>query len=552
MNGYFSSFLSSPLSNITTVNAQSLYAANAYINYLQAVIANISTINVQNLFIDGTRALDSLYSIDQNVLPLCTNGTCGLELNPAFFSFYNITDGFLDPGWVGNIGFLAGQFCTGNNVNNFGYLAGQFCSGLNVNNLGYFAGQSCTGSNVNNHGNFAGQFCNGSDVNNRGGFAGQNCSGSYVNNDGYRAGQYCAGLYVNNAGPSAGVYCNGTQVNNFGYFAGENCTGSNVNNFGYKAGQFCTGVNVNNNGEFAGQSNTGSYVTNDGNSAGIANTYNYCHNMGRSAQCTGPNQFAIGSPSYPENIVLFGTGANNYIASATANLRLGSPTGTTLATTATTGFPKIPAIAGTPTGVPVFTESSSSAIAWDSTNKKLAVYNQPTSAWVEIGASSAGTVTSVSGTTNQIAVATGTTTPVLSIPSTFIAPGSMAATTSFGGQYTTYVSGLTATVVLGASTVIGSAPITTFGTNYGGAFEWSLITGTSVTVPGLVATFTPGMTCPNKLRCVLTMLEGSGATYDTYLRMSYAGVTTTVCQLYSTSALSSSNGYQMFIQAICL
>jgi hypothetical protein len=36
-----------------------------------------------------------------------------------------------------------------------------------------------------------------------------------------------------------------------------------------------------------------------------------------------------------------------------------------------------------------------------------------------------GTVTSVTGTVNQISVATGTTTPVISIPSTFIAPGTI-------------------------------------------------------------------------------------------------------------------------------
>jgi|HubBroStandDraft_6_1064221.scaffolds.fasta_scaffold00605_12 hypothetical protein len=41
-----------------------------------------------------------------------------------------------------------------------------------------------------------------------------------------------------------------------------------------------------------------------------------------------------------------------------------------------------------------------------------------------------GTVTSVTGTANQVAVATGTTTPVLSIPATFIAPGTISAATS--------------------------------------------------------------------------------------------------------------------------
>lgn len=41
-----------------------------------------------------------------------------------------------------------------------------------------------------------------------------------------------------------------------------------------------------------------------------------------------------------------------------------------------------------------------------------------------------GTVTSVSGTANQVEVATGTTTPVVSLPTVLIAPGTVQATTS--------------------------------------------------------------------------------------------------------------------------
>lgn len=41
-----------------------------------------------------------------------------------------------------------------------------------------------------------------------------------------------------------------------------------------------------------------------------------------------------------------------------------------------------------------------------------------------------GTVTSVSGTTNQVDVATGTTTPVISLSSTAVAPGTLGVTTS--------------------------------------------------------------------------------------------------------------------------
>jgi hypothetical protein len=45
-------------------------------------------------------------------------------------------------------------------------------------------------------------------------------------------------------------------------------------------------------------------------------------------------------------------------------------------------------------------------------------------------ADAGGTVTSVSGTANQIEVATGTTTPVLSLPAAITAPGTLAVTTS--------------------------------------------------------------------------------------------------------------------------
>lgn len=60
--------------------------------------------------------------------------------------------------------------------------------------------------------------------------------------------------------------------------------------------------------------------------------------------------------------------------------------------------------------------------------------------WTKVasGSAGAGTVTSVTGTTNQINVATGTTTPALTLSSTIIAPGTVTATTSVASPF--YVS----------------------------------------------------------------------------------------------------------------
>lgn len=55
-----------------------------------------------------------------------------------------------------------------------------------------------------------------------------------------------------------------------------------------------------------------------------------------------------------------------------------------------------------------------------------------------ISGAASGTVTSVTGTANQISVATGTTTPVLSLSATLVAPGTITATTSTASPF--YVS----------------------------------------------------------------------------------------------------------------
>lgn len=56
-------------------------------------------------------------------------------------------------------------------------------------------------------------------------------------------------------------------------------------------------------------------------------------------------------------------------------------TGTAIATTATGGFPKIPTCAGTPTGVPTNRATGSAEIVYDSTGKKLWIYDNATTSW---------------------------------------------------------------------------------------------------------------------------------------------------------------------------
>ncbi|MFA5243717.1 MAG: hypothetical protein WC380_00315, partial [Pedobacter sp.] len=67
-------------------------------------------------------------------------------------------------------------------------------------------------------------------------------------------------------------------------------------------------------------------------------------------------------------------------------------------------------------------------------------------------------VASVTGTANQITV-TGTSTPVLSIPSTFIAPGSIAATTGVSGTTGTFAGDVTATGLFSNTTYNSSGTL---------------------------------------------------------------------------------------------
>ena len=56
-------------------------------------------------------------------------------------------------------------------------------------------------------------------------------------------------------------------------------------------------------------------------------------------------------------------------------------TGSAIATNATGGFPKIPTCAGTPTGVPGNAATGSAEVVYDSTGKKLWIYDNATTSW---------------------------------------------------------------------------------------------------------------------------------------------------------------------------
>src|ERR1035438_10130232 len=110
--------------------------------------------------------------------------------------------------------------------------------------------------------------------------------------------------------------------------------------------------------------------------------------------------------------------------------------------------------------------------------------SQAVTASLSGGGGGSGTVTSVTGTANQITVGTGTTTPALSIPSTFIAPGTISAATSIDATKLTgnlpAISGASLTSVnaatLGSATFAAPGAIGS-GTANTGAFTTVAATG---------------------------------------------------------------------------
>lgn len=86
------------------------------------------------------------------------------------------------------------------------------------------------------------------------------------------------------------------------------------------------------------------------------------------------------------------------------------------------------------------------------------VYTCQSGTWATVGGGGAGTVTSVLGTTNQITSDGSTTTPTLSIPATFIAPGSIAATTSLSSGANSGAAGVLNLLGLTTGTASCTAP----------------------------------------------------------------------------------------------
>lgn len=73
------------------------------------------------------------------------------------------------------------------------------------------------------------------------------------------------------------------------------------------------------------------------------------------------------------------SGTNAYIAATANNLKIGRAVGSALSTTATDGFPMLPASAGVPTGVPTGASATDVPIEVDTTNNRLYYYSS--SSW---------------------------------------------------------------------------------------------------------------------------------------------------------------------------
>lgn len=100
------------------------------------------------------------------------------------------------------------------------------------------------------------------------------------------------------------------------------------------------------------------------------------------------------------------------------NLRLGN----LASTSSTLGHIMIPGVSGVPTGIPSGSTASAVPILVDTTNQNLYFYS---GSWRPVGGTG---VTSIAGTANQITASASTGAVTLSIPLTFVAPGSVTVT----------------------------------------------------------------------------------------------------------------------------
>ncbi len=365
-----------------------------------------------------------------------------------------------------------GSTCVNWDTISIGRQAGAYNTARYVINLGRQAGINNTAINANNIGRLAGQFNTGFNVNNLGQMAGETNTGFDVNNIGVRAGQLNTGPTVNNIGPSAGLSNRGDTVNNIGRQAGEFNLGNRVTNIGSYSGRYNTGNAVTNIGVNAGTNNTGAYCCHNGENAGLLNTFGYCYTNGRESVCSSTNQFVFGSTTYPLNPRLPSNSGSFCMGAAYDTClnygRAGAwelPSGQDLYST---GY--VCAGAGCTSSAPVSTATG----LYDSNTR---VIRQATCTGCSASSQTdgvftftvpPGTVTSVSGTANQVCVATGTTTPVISICPVF----------SWSG--TSYSLALTNTYMVTSTLGIVSSQVAT---TYANAFiTWSNGAGKTATM----------------------------------------------------------------------
>lgn len=242
-----------------------------------------------------------------------------------------------------------------------------------------------------------------------------------------------------------------------------------------------------------------------------------------------------------------GSASNVAVIATGGNLRLGSAVGTAKATTDTTGWPMMPSVAGTPTGVPQNESANSAVFTYDRTGKKLWIRDQPTNSWLQIntGATSAG-VSSLAGTTNQITASASTGAVTLSIPATFKPPGSIASTTTLGAGTVQIGTGTRPTLAYGSGANCGSSASTfTFaGTNQ--FMELAFATGSgSCGVNAPIATLTFGATAgiSTRFMCNVQRAESNSVLIQFFV----TGTATSFSLMSGPSGLTASTSYSFFI-----
>ena len=207
------------------------------------------------------------------------------------------------------------------------------------------------------------------------------------------------------------------------------------------------------------------------NSNSATDGASYCAGTGFDA-CMGRKGTALWGLKTGNSFQLDGGGTSNVaVIAINGNLRLGSAVSTALSVAATTGWPLMPSVAGTPTGVPQNESVNSAAFTWDRTNKRFCVRDQPTNAWTCLATTSSG-VSSITGTTGQITASASTGAVTLATPNP-VQPAQAAPS----------VFALGAAIGTGGGQGIGNV----VGNN--NAFAFDVTTGATVSTTGVIVTF---------------------------------------------------------------